>query len=227
MSWRLFDRAAAGYERWYSEGRGQKADAAERRLLLDLLQPFVNARKVLEIGCGSGHFAGFLAGCGFNVTGLDRAPGMLAEAARRFPGLPLVLGDAHDLPFRDASTDLAIFITTLEFLEDAERALREAVRVACRGVAAMALNRRSLGGLSRRWGPQARGALLSKARDFSIRELRDHLAGAAGPRAGAMVGASTLFPDGLSATVSRIALGDVIGAAVQLKAPNNESGGKR
>ncbi len=217
MSWRNFERAADRYEQWYGAGRGLRADAAERGLLLHLLKRFPNARRILEVGCGTGHFAGFLRTLGFHVIGLDRAPAMLAQAGDLVPGLPLVLGDAHSLPFADRSADLAVFVTTLEFLDNPGRALQEAVRVAVQGVAAIVLNRISLGGCSRRWGPDSRGALLSTAHDFSVCELRACLKRAAGTRTESIEIASTLFPDGWSAIVSHLPLGDVLGGAVNLK----------
>ncbi len=216
MSWQIFDRAAARYEAWYSTRRGRLADAAECRLLLHLVHAFEDARGAVEIGCGTGHFAGFLARQGFAMIGLDRAPAMLTEARRQFPALSVVLGDAHCLPFRDGFTDLAIFVTTLEFLEDPACALREAVRVARQGVVALVLNRHSIDAISRRWGPQSRGSLLRQARDYSLAELELAMNAAAGARLDATWSASTLFPDGLSQRISRIALGDVIGCAIRL-----------
>jgi len=106
------------------------------------------------------------------VVGLDRASAMLAKAGRRHPGLPLVQGDAHDLPIRTRAVDLSLLVITLEFLERPELALPEAVRVANQGVLVLALNRWSLGGFSRRWGADARGALLGRARDLSLPLLR-------------------------------------------------------
>jgi ubiquinone/menaquinone biosynthesis C-methylase UbiE len=217
MSWRIFERAADRYEQWYGSGRGLRADAAERKLVVHLLKLFPDAQRALEIGCGTGHFAAFLGGLGLKVTGLDRAPAMLAQARKLAPCLPVVLGDAHFLPFHDRSTDLAIFITTLEFLENPGRAMQEAVRVARQGVAAVVLNRFSVGGWSRRWGPQSRGALLSTARDFSARELGAYLEQATAARAETIEIVSTLFPDGWSATISHIPFGDVVGGAVKLK----------
>lgn len=219
MTWRIFEQAATRYEGWYATRRGRRADAAERGLLLHLLEGFPQARSAVEIGCGTGHFTAFLAQQGVAVVGLDRAPAMLHEARRGFPQLPVILGDADQLPLRDGSTDLAVFITTLEFLEDAARAAREAVRVARHGVIAITLNRHSLGGLSRRWGSQSRGALLGQARDCSRAELRRLLEQAAGARRDATRFASTLFPNGLARLISPIPLGNVIGVAVRLK-PN-------
>ena len=42
------------------------------------------------------------------------------------------------------------------------------VRVSRRGLVVLALNRWSLGGLSRRWGPARRGAILAHAHDTTI-----------------------------------------------------------
>jgi ubiquinone/menaquinone biosynthesis C-methylase UbiE len=150
-------------------------------LLLYLLRVFQDARTAIEIGCGTGHFAAFLANQGLNVIGLERAPAMLLRARRQFPLLPVILGDAHHLPFRDLSMDLTIFVTTLEFLEDTVCALHEAVRVARKSIIAVALNRYSLSGFSRRWGPQSRGELLGQASDYSVRELRCDLRGLRAP----------------------------------------------
>jgi hypothetical protein len=75
-----------------------------------------------------------------------------------------------------------VFITTLEFVGDTRDVLGEAVRVARRGIVAVVLNRYSLGGLSRRWGLQSRGSLLSQAHDYSLSRLRRELQEAAGAR---------------------------------------------
>jgi SAM-dependent methyltransferase len=216
--WRPFETAAARYEAWYETPRGRRADQAERALLEELIAEFPGAGTLLEVGCGTGHFAGGLDRRGLTVVGLDRAPAMLAELRRRHPRLPVVLGDAHALPFRDAAVDLTLFVTTLEFLEDPAMALREAVRVSRRGVVLLALNRWSLGGLSRRVGPAARGTLLGQARDVSILSLRALIGTAAGPRLSGFRRASTLWPDGLWAYRASVPLGDVIGIAARLTA---------
>ncbi len=216
--WRPFETAAARYEAWYETPRGRRADQAERALLEELIAEFPGAGTLLEVGCGTGHFAGGLDRGGLTVVGLDRAPAMLAELRRRHPRLPAVLGDAHALPFRDAAVDLTLFVTTLEFLEHPATALREAVRVSRRGVVLLALNRWSFGGLSRRVGPAARGVLLGQARDVSLLSLRALIRRAAGSRLSGFRWASALWPDGLWAWRAPIPLGDVIGIAARLTA---------
>jgi ubiquinone/menaquinone biosynthesis C-methylase UbiE len=215
-AWQLFERDPAGYEAWYSTPRGRRADIAEQVLLDRLLTPFATARSALEVGCGTGHFARWLANRLPRVVGLDRAPTMLAEARRRDPGLLLVQGDAHRLPIRSRAVDLSVFVTTLEFVEEPAQALAEAIRVARQGVLVVALNRWSAGGFSRRWGRDARGALLSRAHDFTLASLRELASTVAGPRRRAFRWSSALFPGGLAQKPLRIPFGGVIGIAVEL-----------
>ena len=131
-----------GYEDWY-EGRGRRADLLEKRLLTHLLSDFPEAKTVLEVGCGSGHFTRWFAEQGFHVVGLDNSEAMLAEARKR-NGVSYVAGDALALPFDDRSFDVVVFITTLEFVADPERALSETARVASKGLLLGVLNRYSL-----------------------------------------------------------------------------------
>jgi hypothetical protein len=112
--------------------------------------------------------------------------------------------------------DLALFVTTLEFLDDPEEALAEAVRVARRGLLVVALNRWSLGGLSRRWGPQARQPLLGRARDHSLWSLRVAVQKAAGERLEQIRWTSTLFPACLWRIHAPVPIGEVIGMAAAL-----------
>jgi ubiquinone/menaquinone biosynthesis C-methylase UbiE len=213
MPWTVFERAAGHYEAWYGSPGGRRADQAECALLAWLLEGFPGAHHVLEVGCGTGHFTAWLATQGLQALGLERAPAMLAEMQRRLPHIPAVLGDAHQLPLRAGAVDVVVFVTALEFLEGPERALAEAVRVARQGVLLLALNRWSLGALSRRWGAQAKRPLLGQARDYSIGELRTMVRRAAGPRLQGVRWASTLFPDGLWRWRAHIPFGDVIGLA--------------
>jgi len=220
MPWTIFERAAGQYEAWYGTAAGRRADQAERALLEWLLQRFPTAGSVLDVGCGTGHFMAWLATQRLWALGLERAPAMLAEMRLKWPYLPAVLGDAHQLPFRSGAVDVVLFVTALEFLEEPAAALAEAVRVARQGVVVVALNRWSLGGLSRRWGAQAKRPLLGQARDYSMSELQTQVRRAAGPRLQAVYWASTLLPNGLWRRCVHIALGDVLGLTAVLAAPS-------
>jgi len=214
--WQLFEPNAGRYEAWYTTPRGRRADGAERALLERLLGPFAEAQRALEVGCGTGHFTRWLVGRLARVVGLDRAPAMLAEARRSCPSVLLIQGDAEHLPIRSRAVDLSVFVTTLEFVDSPAAALSEAVRVARQGVVVVALNRWSVGGLSRRWGADARRPLLGRARDFTVPSLRTLASAAAGPRLRRLRWAAALFPGAPAGTLARIPFGGIVGLAVEL-----------
>jgi SAM-dependent methyltransferase len=219
VSWQAFEQAAGRYEAWYTTDRGRRAAAAERALIDWMLAVFGDARSVLDVGCGTGHFTAWLRRRAVGVIGLDRSPAMLAELRRRHAEVPVVLGDAGSLPVRSGAVDVALLVTTLEFVEHPDAALREAARIARRGLALIVLNRWSVGGLSRRIGSQSRRPLLGSARDCSVVRLRRAVRSAAGRRVQSIHWASALFPDGLWSARCRVPLGDVIGMATVLSPP--------
>jgi SAM-dependent methyltransferase len=93
---------------------------------------------VLDIGCGTGvslaGLARIVAPTG-SVTGLDHAPALLDEAKQHVneDGVGAMVrfdvGDAHALPYVDASFDAAHISRVLIHLTDPALALREACRV--------------------------------------------------------------------------------------------------
>ena len=218
MPWELFESEAAGYEGWYAKGRGARVEEAERALLGWMVSALPATRSVLEVGCGTGHFARWLASRVPRVVGMDRSPAMLAEMGRQRPSLTAVLGDAYQLPFRNQSLDLVVFVTALEFLDRPGEALAEAVRVARQGLLLIVLNRWSIGGGSRRWGSQARKPILGQAHDYALPDLRMAVRRAAGPRLERLLWRSAVFPGRLWHLQVPVPLGDVLGMAVALKA---------
>lgn len=226
MSRTPFDERAARYEDWYATATGRLASECERALLGDVLSSFPEARTVVEIGCGTGHFTRWLRERGLEIFGVDRSPGMLAALRRRSPDLPVVLADAHALPMARSSVDLCLFVTTLEFLHDPRLALTEAAGAARRGVIALVLNRWSAGGLSRRLGPQRRRPILGHARDLSLWKLRRLLLDAAGPHTASVLWSSTLFPPPLRRLRARVPFGDVLAVAARFDDQSYDSVGR-
>jgi SAM-dependent methyltransferase len=216
MAWEIFEPVASGYEAWYGSRRGRRVDRAEKTLLDWLLVRLPATERVLEVGCGTGHFSRQLASRSLRVVGLDRSPAMLASLQKGDPEIIGVRADAHSLPFRDRSVDTVLFVTSLEFLEDPTRALAEAVRVARRALILLVLNRWSLGGISRRIGPQSRQPLLSQARDHSLVSLRSLIREAAGNRLEILRWGCILFPTLPWWLRLPVPVGDVIGVAAGL-----------
>ena len=189
----IFDRrAAASYESWYETAEGARADALERAALRRVLKTFDEAGSVLEVGSGTGHFTRWLAEEGWTAIGLDLSEAMLAEA-QALDGVPLVQGDANRLPFANGAFDVTALVTTLEFLEDPQTALVEAVRVARQGILLGVLNRYSILALQRRLRGVFRSTVYNRARFYHVRELK-HLASKAVVDVDRVDWVTTLFP---------------------------------
>jgi SAM-dependent methyltransferase len=200
-----------GYEAWY-ETEGRAADRMERGLLGWLLAGFPHARSTLEIGTGTGHFARWLRDMDWKVVGLDRSAPMLAEAARR-DAVVLVLGDASALPFAAGAFDVALLVTTLEFLPNPAGALREAARVARRGIVLGVLNRWNLLAWQRK---RSNLPLWQVAHFYSPPELANVLRRALGAQAGGITWRTALLPRFWPLRHSRLPIGAFIGMRVRL-----------
>ncbi|HEY5339578.1 MAG TPA: class I SAM-dependent methyltransferase [Candidatus Aquilonibacter sp.] len=95
------------------------------------------SHKVLDIGCGTGLASAPLIGNGYAVTGIDISEPMLAAAKADYPQGTWVHGRAEQLPFPDASFDVALSAQTFHHF-DKEAALAQIVRVLRpRGIAAI------------------------------------------------------------------------------------------
>ena len=96
--------------------------------------------RVLEIGCGGGRLLErVLAGGAASAAGLDHSPDMLAltiarnRAAVADDRLRVKLGDAAELPWPDASFDLALSANMFFFVERPQQTLEELFRVLAPG----------------------------------------------------------------------------------------------
>lgn len=142
--------AAGAYDRWFDQSWGRYAFATERAALLAAVGP-LDGCDVVDVGCGTGRFTRELERAGAHVTGVDRDADMLALAADRVAG-PLLLADAHHLPFEDGRFGLTVAITLLEFADRPEQVVDELVRVTrpAGRVAVATLNPASPWGLAHR-----------------------------------------------------------------------------
>jgi SAM-dependent methyltransferase len=119
-----YDRIAAGYDARY-DGEGM---AATGRALLDLTAG-LEAGRILEAGCGTGHWLSLLAAEGRALHGLDLSAGMLRRAWERKAPLKLARGKARRLPFREGTFDLVFCVNALHHFFDARAFVNEAYRL--------------------------------------------------------------------------------------------------
>lgn len=118
-----YDDAASDYDKRYVEQSYPGIEAT-------LGQRCAPGQRVLEVGCGSGHWLGYLSQLGCRVTGLDPSTGMLTQARRHLgPNAALVRGTAEQLPFAPASFDHIVVVNAAHHFADLPRFVNEANRV--------------------------------------------------------------------------------------------------
>lgn len=86
--------------------------------------------EVLDAGCGLGYGTASLAAAGARrAVGVDLSSGALGRAREAAPGVEFVEGDLLDLPFEDASFDLAVCFEAIEHVSDPAAVMAELRRV--------------------------------------------------------------------------------------------------
>jgi len=123
---RRYDELSAALSFWQ--------DPRWRRALASEIAPRPGQR-ILDVATGTGMVAAELLGrADCAVVGLDQSEAMLDRARRRFAARPqsqlqLVVGEAEELPFEDASFDALSFTYLLRYVEDPAATLAELARV--------------------------------------------------------------------------------------------------
>ena len=117
-----FQRYTEQYENWFTEHR--YVYEAELRAVKALLP---KCGRGLEVGVGTGRFAEPLG----IETGVEPSAHMREIAQKR--GIKVLDGLAEALPFGDGKFDAALMVTTVCFLDDIQKAFREAYRVLANG----------------------------------------------------------------------------------------------
>jgi SAM-dependent methyltransferase len=135
--WEIYDRIA---------GSNAYPDADKEFLpyerydwtLLTEIELFKNAvkgcQKVLDIGCGTGHPALYIAEDVDSIVGIDRSKRMIEIARsrlkrRRANNIVFEVGNAENLWFADGAFDAVVLCGSLATFSDKKRALREVKRV--------------------------------------------------------------------------------------------------
>lgn len=86
------------------------------------------ARRVLDVGAGTGKLTRQLVDGGLDVVAVEPSPQMAAELAACVPEAELLLGTAEEIPLPDASVDTVVAGSAFHWF-DSGRALPELARV--------------------------------------------------------------------------------------------------
>ena len=117
-----YDRIASAYDARYTHN--DYPGVAKAVLQFACAAP----SRVLELGCGTGHWLSMLTANGCPAFGVDTSAMMLRKARERTPSR-LLRARAEELPFADRTFDRVLIVNALHHFTNAPRALREARRV--------------------------------------------------------------------------------------------------
>lgn len=177
----LDSRSARLYESWCRSPMGRAMDRFTEKFINEELRVLPKER-VLDIGCGTGKHLLFLHQLGLDITGVDASPYMINLARKRLGDrCDLKTGIAEELPFDENEFDLALFINSLEFLDDPLKALREAGRVAKKGVLICTINSLSWRCVCDRVQGLFIETLSTQMHSYNIWELKSYVNMAYGP----------------------------------------------
>jgi len=168
-----FDVVAEAYDQWHETIEGAMYDRLEKKAVSRYLRQNVQGMKLLEVGCGTGHWSQFFSDCGFEVTGVDVSERMIKMAqSKNIANTSFQIADGHSLPFKDNSFDVTAAITTLEFAGNAELVLQEMTRCTRKPSGQLLIG--VLNALARlnRNRQQSSESLYAKARLFSPRQIK-------------------------------------------------------
>ena len=106
---------------------------AEHLKVYEFLKGEAKGKNVLEVGCGDGYGADYLAAAGFEVTALDYDEAVIAAARDKYhrPNLKFIPMEAGALCFEDDSFDIVCSFQVIEHILEADipRYLSEIKRV--------------------------------------------------------------------------------------------------
>ena len=119
-----YDRIAPTYDERYRRPESEGLSGVLE--LLKRIAAEVGARRILEVGCGTGFWLAALANGEATVVGLDFSAGMLDQARARSRDYGLVRATASRLPFLARSFDLVFAMNAVHHFDDARAFVAEA-----------------------------------------------------------------------------------------------------
>jgi ubiquinone/menaquinone biosynthesis C-methylase UbiE len=145
MRYTNYDEVAPTYDRRYLDEDYELVE----RALFEFIGP--NSRRVLEVGCGTGHWLHRLQNSQIEAIGIDPSDAMLSHARRKMPCGRLIRGRAEALPFEVGRFDRLFYINAFHHVADKRRAIEEARRVLRAGGTMLTIGLDPHTGIDRWW----------------------------------------------------------------------------
>ena len=120
-----YEKLAHGYDARYP----LPAEQETRGKALIALAGETGAHRILEVGCGTGHWLQGLTHTEAKIFGLDLSEGMLKKACVHGDGLLLARGSALNLPFAAETFDVIYCVDALHHFGDPQRYLAGVYRL--------------------------------------------------------------------------------------------------
>jgi ubiquinone/menaquinone biosynthesis C-methylase UbiE len=119
-----YDNVASQFDKRY-----QDYDYSDiERYLLEFVSEDLSF-KILEVGCGTGHWLEVLAKRGYRISGIDPSQAMLDVAKKKVAPDSLVLGNAESIPWPDGYFDRVFCINSFHHFSDRALFMSEAYRI--------------------------------------------------------------------------------------------------
>ncbi len=133
----LNNEIADSYDSYYEKRSGKLIDQVEKAAIFNQIKKWSSIKgdktnKLVEVGCGTGHWTYYFAKLGFDVLGIDISGEMLKIANRKKDSYPLDNTptfkqlNMEELSLEE-SFDVVAFITSLEFIENPKKAIKNAI----------------------------------------------------------------------------------------------------
>ena len=116
-----YDAVASTYNRRFAEERRNGTLQALREMTQAM-----GGDRVLEVGCGTGHWLASLRGVPNGLYGIDLSAGMLEQAQGRALPFRLIRGRAEALPFAAASFGLVCCVNAIHHFARPDEFIRQA-----------------------------------------------------------------------------------------------------
>lgn len=207
VPWYFKEDITSTYETWY-EGKYKRADVQEKAILRKGIDWIGDVRSLLEVGCGTAHFTRYFDEIGVDAYGADLSPFMLNEAMRLGRGGKLTRATSALLPVREKVVDAVAFVTCFEYMPEPVNVIREASRVAKKGILFGLMNSWSIPTLRRKiqilFG---KNPFYKNAHFYSLPEIKRAINEAIGKDSCEIIQSSTVFPRVFPLSESRLPFG--------------------